>query len=136
MNVGSTWRHKVRKSVMEVTGVDDTYVHFKCIIGITGQPIRRRDLQTFTTLERFQRCYEPCDRPSLPTLGDSVRSTRTFATLEVSPCVFDEIEHALKAAGYDHAFIDGRIDMHGIALERRAEVGVDGGKPPTKVTPP
>lgn len=47
-----------------------------------------------------------------------LRQTHTFATLEVSQAAFDEIEKKLREAGYDHAFVDGLIDMHGIALER------------------
>lgn len=50
-----------------------------------------------------------------------MRSTHTYALLEVSPAVYAEIDAALKKAGYDHAFHDheGRkvIDMHGIALD-------------------
>lgn len=46
--------------------------------------------------------------------------TYTFAELTVSPETFAEIAEALKAAGYDHAFHEGRIDMNGIALVRRA----------------
>jgi len=50
-----------------------------------------------------------------------LRQTHTFATLEVSQAVFDEIEKKLREAGYDHAFVDGLIDMHGIALERESK---------------
>lgn len=42
--------------------------------------------------------------------------TYTFAELEVSESTFDEIAQKLKDAGYDHAFIDNAIDMHGIGL--------------------
>lgn len=44
--------------------------------------------------------------------------THTFATLEVSQTAFDEIEKKLREADYGHAFVDGLIDMHGLALER------------------
>lgn len=49
--------------------------------------------------------------------------TRSYATMEVSPYVFDEIAAKLEAAGYDHAIIfrpDDKIhlDMHGIALAK------------------
>ena len=47
-----------------------------------------------------------------------LRQTHTFATLEVSQSTFDEIEKKMCEAGYDHVFIDGLIDMHGLALER------------------
>jgi hypothetical protein len=47
-----------------------------------------------------------------------ITQTHTFATLEVSQAVFDEIAAKLREAGYDHSFVDGLIDMHGIALER------------------
>lgn len=43
--------------------------------------------------------------------------THTYATLTVSQAAHDEIAAALRAAGYDHAFHDGVIDMHGIGLE-------------------
>jgi hypothetical protein len=49
-----------------------------------------------------------------------IRSTHTYAILEVSQAAYDEIRMKLKAADYDHCFHeqDGRIviDMHGIAL--------------------
>lgn len=44
--------------------------------------------------------------------------THTFATLEVSEGVYDEVADLLKEAGYDHAFVDGVLDMHGIGLTR------------------
>lgn len=44
--------------------------------------------------------------------------THTFATLEVSEGVYDEIADLLKGAGYSHAFVDGVLDMHGIGLTR------------------
>lgn len=40
----------------------------------------------------------------------------TYATLEVSKQVYQEIKEKLLAAGYQHSFHDGVIDMHGIAL--------------------
>jgi hypothetical protein len=42
--------------------------------------------------------------------------TYTFATLEVSADTYGEISAKLRAAGYDHAFVDCAIDMHGIGL--------------------
>lgn len=49
-----------------------------------------------------------------------IRSTYTYAVLEISAAAFAEIHGKLAAAGYQHAFdeSDGRalIDMHGIAL--------------------
>jgi len=46
-----------------------------------------------------------------------MRATHTFAILEVSPAVYEEIREKLKAAGYQHAFMaDGSIDMYGIAI--------------------
>lgn len=44
--------------------------------------------------------------------------TRTFAEMEVSAAVFEEVAAKLMDAGYDHAFVDGALDMHGIALTR------------------
>ena len=55
-------------------------------------------------------------------------ATRTFAKLEVSTATYDEIAGKLRAAGYDHAFIDGAIDMHGIGLTRGRRTNID----PTK----
>ncbi|MFG1462078.1 hypothetical protein V5F77_04185 [Xanthobacter sp. DSM 24535] len=46
--------------------------------------------------------------------------THTFATLEVSPEVYDEIAVKLEAAGYSHLFFGSYINMHGIALDRSA----------------
>lgn len=45
--------------------------------------------------------------------------THTFAELEVSREVYLGIYTLLAEAGYHHAFIDGAIDMHGIALIAR-----------------
>lgn len=42
--------------------------------------------------------------------------THTFAEMEVSRATFKEISDQLQAAGYHQAFVDGAIDMHGIAL--------------------
>lgn len=52
----------------------------------------------------------------------TIRQTHTYAELEVSAATFDEIAGKLKAAGYDHAFMEGihengtAIDMQGIGL--------------------
>ncbi|MBT9493887.1 MAG: hypothetical protein IV107_16430 [Paucibacter sp.] len=53
-----------------------------------------------------------------------MRTTHTYAALEVSPATHHEIEKLLRAAGYDHAFDDGEgaIDMHGIGLVKRPQV--------------
>jgi hypothetical protein len=46
-----------------------------------------------------------------------IRTTYTFATLEVTERTFNEIKKKLKDAQYDHAFVDDTtIDMHGIGL--------------------
>ena len=42
--------------------------------------------------------------------------THTIAQLNVSRSTFDEVGRLLRAAGYDHAFNDGVIDMTGIGL--------------------
>jgi hypothetical protein len=42
--------------------------------------------------------------------------THTYAVLTVAPDTYDYIAILLRLAGYDHAFVDGLIDMHGIAL--------------------
>jgi hypothetical protein len=50
----------------------------------------------------------------------TLRQTRTFAILEVSPSAYAEITEKLKEAGYDHCFYTNGdevvIDMHGIAV--------------------
>lgn len=43
-------------------------------------------------------------------------ATRTFATLEVPKPFYDLVAEKLRAAGYDQAFVDDAIDMHGLAL--------------------
>lgn len=53
-----------------------------------------------------------------------MRSTHTYAVLEVPPVVYAAVKALLQRAGsYEHAFLaDGakeRIDMHGIALEAK-----------------
>lgn len=49
-----------------------------------------------------------------------MRTTHTFAVLELSQLAFDEIKAKLTAAGYQHAFFqdDGKLtmDMHGIGV--------------------
>ncbi len=47
-----------------------------------------------------------------------MRITHTYALLEVSPGAYEEIAGKLRAAGYDHAFDEGAIDMHGLALTK------------------
>jgi hypothetical protein len=49
--------------------------------------------------------------------------THTFAEMEVSHATFREVSDQLQAAGYTHAFVDGAIDMHGIALVPMAAPG-------------
>lgn len=59
-----------------------------------------------------------------------VKSTHTFVELELSPAAYDEIANKLRAAGYDHAFMDGgAIDMHGIGVMRKTELCGDEGCP-------
>lgn len=54
--------------------------------------------------------------------------TYTYAELEISRAAWDEIAQKLRAAGYDHAFVDeNTIDMHGIGLTPAAA-------PPNMVT--
>lgn len=55
-----------------------------------------------------------------------MRSTHTYAVMEVSEAAFREIEEKLRDAGYTWSLHDGTLDMHGIALqieapERRAQ---------------
>ena len=52
-----------------------------------------------------------------------MRGTHTYAILEVSQAVYGEIHQKLADAGYQHAFHENKIDMHGIALQ--AEPMVD-----------
>lgn len=51
----------------------------------------------------------------------SLRSTHTFALLEVSPAAYDEIKTKLIAAGYAHACRDDAIDMNEIGLSREPD---------------
>jgi hypothetical protein len=46
-----------------------------------------------------------------------IRTTHTYAELEVSEATYKEIKEKLKDAGYDHCFMDdGAVNMIGIAL--------------------
>lgn len=52
-----------------------------------------------------------------------IGGTHTYAILEVSETVFDEIEGKLKDAGYDDIFHEDSeygivIDMHGLAVAK------------------
>ena len=46
----------------------------------------------------------------------TLRMTHTTVSLPVSDVAYREIRAALTEAGYQHCFIEGRIDMTGIAL--------------------
>lgn len=50
-----------------------------------------------------------------------MRTTHTYAILEISQAAYEEIKAKLEAAGYQHAFHDNDgeivIDMHGIAVK-------------------
>lgn len=51
----------------------------------------------------------------------TLRQTHTFAELEVSEEVYEEVAKLLREAGYWHVFMDnGAIDMHGIGLTKGA----------------
>lgn len=56
-----------------------------------------------------------------------IRSTHTYAVLEVSSATYSEIKAKLEAAGYSDQFHDDGdsdgmvIDMHGIALKSKTE---------------
>ncbi len=47
--------------------------------------------------------------------------THTYAILPISREAFDEIATALRVAGYEHAFTEDGLDMHGIALAAQDE---------------
>jgi len=48
--------------------------------------------------------------------------TYTLAILEISDVAYNEIDCALRKAGYDHVFSnDGEINMNGIALIRKRD---------------
>ncbi|HEY9279519.1 MAG TPA: hypothetical protein VIP51_05535, partial [Eoetvoesiella sp.] len=50
--------------------------------------------------------------------------TYSFATLDISRRAYDEIARKLRAAGYEHAFLEnGLIDMHGIGLQPSSQEG-------------
>lgn len=44
--------------------------------------------------------------------------SHTYAVLEISQDAYEEIARKLREAEYWHVFVDGVIDMHGIALNR------------------
>ena len=48
----------------------------------------------------------------------ALRQTHTYVELGLSSAAYDEIATKLKEAGYDHAFVDGAIDMHGLAVTK------------------
>lgn len=55
-----------------------------------------------------------------------MKSTRTYAILDVSPSAHKEIAEALRAAGYDHAIHEDDehgviVDMHGIAIAEKKD---------------
>ena len=54
--------------------------------------------------------------------------THTYAVLDVPRSVYAAVRALLDAAGYDHAFHDDVIDMHGIALRSQ------GGQPGVGIT--
>lgn len=60
-----------------------------------------------------------------------MRTTYTYAVLEVSDAAYDEIAEKLIAAGYAHVFHNGVMDMHGIALS----IGRDASPAPHKQQP-
>lgn len=43
--------------------------------------------------------------------------TYTYAILEISDAAYQEIKQKLTDAGYEHAFHEDVIDMHGIAVK-------------------
>lgn len=50
--------------------------------------------------------------------------THTLAELELSPLAYSEIAEKLRAAGYDHAFLEeGMLDMSGLGVICGAAVG-------------
>jgi hypothetical protein len=59
-----------------------------------------------------------------------LRSTYTYALMEVSPSTYDEVRANLVAAQYQHAIHDRKsepheaLDMHGIALVKKPELVV------------
>lgn len=59
-----------------------------------------------------------------------MRITHTYALLEVSPAVYDEVARLLRAAGYAEAINSGEIDMHGLALTRSEATIVTAEEPP------
>ena len=53
--------------------------------------------------------------------------SHTFVKLAISQAAYDEIEEKLRAAGYDHVFMEDKaIDMHGIAVVPESAEGSDG----------
>ncbi len=52
----------------------------------------------------------------------TLRTTHTYATLEVSATTYNEVKTLLTLAAYGHAFDGDLIDMHGIALTTTEEM--------------
>lgn len=50
-----------------------------------------------------------------------MKTTHTYAILEISAGAYAEIRALLDAAGYQHALHDDVVDMHGIAIRAAAE---------------
>lgn len=50
-----------------------------------------------------------------------MKTTHTYAILEISAGAYAEIRALLDAAGYQHAFHDDVVDMHGIAVRAKAD---------------
>jgi len=60
----------------------------------------------------------------------NLKQTHTYAVMEVSPAVYDEIIKKLTDAGYEHAIMeDGTLDMHGIGLQEQEDLCEDEGCP-------
>lgn len=60
-----------------------------------------------------------------------IRSTHTYAELELSKDAYNEIKTKLLLAGYEHTFMaDGIIDMHGIGVSCGSPAGIVVGKKP------
>lgn len=49
--------------------------------------------------------------------------THTYALLPISRVAYEEVRDALRGiGGYDHALLDGCIDMHGLGLEPKDQI--------------
>lgn len=56
-----------------------------------------------------------------------MRTTHTYAVLQISKEAYQEIRDKLEQNGYEHQFHGDLVDMHGLAIQPLPEVCIDCG---------